>query len=63
MYAAIVAELGARLVLDVGCVTGTFALVLAGRGVDVVAVDPAGASGSRAVGESTRSLAGRPVPP
>jgi SAM-dependent methyltransferase len=44
VYAAIVAELGARLVLDVGCGTGTFALVLAGRGVDVVAVDPAGAS-------------------
>ena len=43
-YAAIVTELGAQLVLDVGCGTGTFALMLAERGVEVVAVDPAGAS-------------------
>jgi len=44
VYAAIVAEFGARSVLDVGCGTGTFAVLLAGRGVDVVGVDPAGAS-------------------
>lgn len=44
VYAEIVAELGAQLVLDVGCGTGTFALMLAERGIDVVAVDPAGAS-------------------
>src|SRR4051794_40696530 len=44
VYAAIVDELGARRVLDVGCGTGTFALMLAGRGVDVVGVDPAAAS-------------------
>ncbi|MEU3660252.1 class I SAM-dependent methyltransferase [Streptomyces sp. NPDC032940] len=37
-------ELGARRVLDIGCGTGVFALVLAGRGIDVVGVDPAGAS-------------------
>ncbi|MGN9845907.1 class I SAM-dependent methyltransferase [Nonomuraea sp. H19] len=43
-YAAIVAELGARSVLDVGCGTGTFALLLAGRGIEVTGVDPAGAS-------------------
>lgn len=43
-YAAIVDELGARSVLDVGCGTGTFACLLARRGVDVVAVDPAAAS-------------------
>lgn len=44
VYAAIVSELGAQLVLDVGCGTGTFALLLAKRGVEVVGVDPAGAS-------------------
>lgn len=43
-YAAIVGELGATSVLDVGCGTGTFALMLADRGIDVVGVDPAGAS-------------------
>jgi len=43
-YVAIVDELGARSVLDVGCGTGTFALLLAARGLDVVGVDPAEAS-------------------
>jgi SAM-dependent methyltransferase len=43
-YAAIVAEFDARSVLDVGCGTGTFACLLAGRGVDVIGLDPAEAS-------------------
>jgi SAM-dependent methyltransferase len=37
-------EFGARTVLDIGCGTGSLALLLAGRGVGVVAVDPARAS-------------------
>jgi SAM-dependent methyltransferase len=44
VYAAMAAEFGARSVLDVGCGTGTFACLLAGRGLDVTGVDPAAAS-------------------
>jgi SAM-dependent methyltransferase len=44
VYLAIAGELGARRVLDVGCGTGTFALLLAEQGLDVTAVDPAKAS-------------------
>jgi 2-polyprenyl-3-methyl-5-hydroxy-6-metoxy-1,4-benzoquinol methylase len=43
-YADIAAELGARAVLDLGCGTGTFAVMLAARGLDVTGVDPAAAS-------------------
>jgi len=44
VYAGIAKELGARRVLDVGCGTGTFAVLLADRGFDVTGVDPALAS-------------------
>lgn len=44
VYAAMVTEFEARRVLDIGCGTGTFATMLAARGVEVVGVDPAGAS-------------------
>ena len=42
--AALVAELGARSVLDVGCGTGELAVRLAAAGVEVIGVDPAAAS-------------------
>ncbi|TPQ15445.1 class I SAM-dependent methyltransferase [Streptomyces sporangiiformans] len=43
-YVRVVEEFGARRVLDIGCGTGVFALSLAGRGIEVVGVDPAAAS-------------------
>ncbi|MER7849790.1 class I SAM-dependent methyltransferase [Kitasatospora sp. NPDC096077] len=43
-YLLLAEELGARRVLDIGCGTGVFALLLAGRGIEVVGVDPAAAS-------------------
>ena len=42
-YVAVVAELGAGSVLDVGCGTGTLACRLARQGIDVIGVDPAAA--------------------
>ncbi|MFE4965921.1 class I SAM-dependent methyltransferase [Streptomyces sp. NPDC056660] len=43
-YVRMAEEFGARQVLDIGCGTGVFALLLADRGVEVVGVDPAVAS-------------------
>ena len=43
-YAAMAGEFGARTVLDIGCGTGTLACLLAGRGLEVTAADPAAAS-------------------
>jgi SAM-dependent methyltransferase len=43
-YVALAAEFGAGAVLDIGCGTGTLACLLARRGVQVTAADPAAAS-------------------
>ena len=43
-YVAIADEVGARTVADIGCGTGTLALMLARRGIRAVGVDPATAS-------------------
>jgi SAM-dependent methyltransferase len=43
-YEALIDELGATSVLDVGCGTGELAIRLARRGLRVTGVDPAGAS-------------------
>lgn len=44
VYVGIAEEFGARSVVDIGCGTGVFALLLADRGIEVVGVDPAEAS-------------------
>lgn len=43
-YAAIIAELGAGVVVDLGCGTGQLAVRLAAAGIEVIGVDPAAAS-------------------
>lgn len=44
LYLSLAHEYNADRILDVGCGTGSFAVLLAGRGIDVTAVDPAEAS-------------------
>jgi SAM-dependent methyltransferase len=51
-YVRLAEECGARRVLDIGCGTGVFALLLADRGIEVVGVDPAAASVEVARGKS-----------
>ncbi len=43
-YLLMAGEFGARRVLDIGCGTGVFALLLADRGIEAVGVEPARAS-------------------
>jgi SAM-dependent methyltransferase len=43
-YLALIDELGVGSALDVGCGTGSFACLLAQRGLNVVGLDPAAAS-------------------
>lgn len=43
-YAAIAAEFGAESIVDVGCGTGTLACLLARRGLQITAIDPAAGS-------------------
>lgn len=50
-YLAIADELGAEVVLDVGCGTGSLAVLLARTGRTVVGVDPAAASLAVAAGK------------
>ncbi|MFF3504630.1 class I SAM-dependent methyltransferase [Streptomyces sp. NPDC003247] len=61
-YLRMAEEFAARRVLDIGCGTGVFALLLADRGIEVVGLDPAGASlevaRSRPGGERVRWIHG-----
>jgi SAM-dependent methyltransferase len=58
-YVRMTEEFKARRVLDIGCGTGVFALLLADRGIEVIGVDPASASIDVARGKpgSERDLA------
>ncbi|MFI1226543.1 MULTISPECIES: class I SAM-dependent methyltransferase [unclassified Streptomyces] len=40
-YLRLAEEVGAQQVLDIGCGTGVFALLLAARGIEVIGIDPA----------------------
>lgn len=44
VYAAMADEFGALSIVDIGCGTGTFACLLASRGLTVTAVDPSASS-------------------
>ncbi|GAA1490847.1 class I SAM-dependent methyltransferase [Brachybacterium sacelli] len=55
-YESILAELGARTVVDIGCGTGALAVRLAASGLDVTGVDPAAASLEVARGKPSAEL-------
>ena len=55
-YVALAEKAGARSVLDIGCGTGTFACMLALRGIEVTGVDPAAASLEVARGKAGAEL-------
>jgi len=55
-YAAMAGELGARRVADVACGTGTFACLLASKGITVIGLDPAAASLEVARGKAGADL-------
>ncbi|MFF2384225.1 class I SAM-dependent methyltransferase [Streptomyces sp. NPDC058108] len=61
-YVRMAEEFTARQVLDIGCGTGVFALLLAARGIEVVGIDPAPASivvaRGKAGGERVRWICG-----
>lgn len=62
-YLAIAQEVAARSVVDIGCGTGSLAVLLAARGLDVVGLDPARAAPSPAYANPCARVVGSPSRP